>query len=237
MGRLGHTGASIAFKRALFKSGFGGEVMRCILDAWKTMTLHRSVRHETCLTALLADELNTAFEGTREWLAWPEAQETDPTFGTQIGRNDIRFLPAPHRHRGVFFTAECKRLHVRTDSGFRHLAAEYVTEGMQRFVDGAYSKGVPCGGMVGYVMDDDLDTAVERVRREIESRCRPLQMTRRHAHRSPSLALPLWPHSGDTFHRRDGVTFLLHHMLVGVARRAVPVRVRMTVKGRRKRKD
>ena len=61
MGRLGHTGTSLAFKRELFKEGFGGQVMLCILASWRTMTLHRSVRHETCITALLSDELNAAF--------------------------------------------------------------------------------------------------------------------------------------------------------------------------------
>lgn len=186
MGRLGHVGTSLAFKRALFDGGFGGQVMQSILAAWQTMTLHHSVRHETCITALLSDELNAAFEADgREWLAQPEAQETDPTFGTQLGRNDIRFLPAPHRHRGVFFTAECKRLHVRTESGFKHLADQYVTEGMQRFVNGEYSKGAPCGGMIGYVMDNDLETAFRRVRAEIKNRHRDLQIPNRQSDKAP----------------------------------------------------
>jgi hypothetical protein len=218
MGRLGHTGTSLAFKRELFKGGFGGQVMQCILSAWQAMTLHRSVRHETCITALLGDELNAAFEADgREWFAIPEVQETDPTFGTQLRRNDIRFFPAPHRHRRVFFTAECKRLHVRTKSGFKHLADEYVTEGIQRFVDGEYSKGVPCGGMVGYVMDNDLNAAFRRVRAEIKDRRRELRISTPHADKAPSTALHDWTHSTDTWHRRSDGAFLLHHMLVGVA--------------------
>lgn len=218
MGRLGHTGTSLAFKRALFEGGFGGQVMQCILAAWQAMTLHRSVRHETCITALLGDALNNAFAADdREWLAIPEAQETDPTFGTQLGRNDIRFLPAPHRHRDVFFTAECKRLHVRTESGFKHLADKYVTDGMQRFVNGEYSKGVPCGGMVGYVMDNDLDTAFRRVRAEIKTRRRVLRISTRQADAIPSTALPGWPHSADTRHRGRHGEILLHHALLGVA--------------------
>ncbi len=220
MGRLGHTGTSLAFKRELFESGFGGQVMQCILAAWQAMTLHRSVRHETCITALLGAALNVAFDADgREWLAIPEAQETDPTYGTQLGRNDIRFLPAPHRHRGVFFTAECKRLHVRTKSGFKHLADKYATEGMQRFVDGEYSKGVPCGGMVGYVMDNDLDAAFRRVRAEIKARRRAGRISTRHADTAPSTALPEWKHSADTWHRRSDGAFLLHHLLLGVTRR------------------
>ena len=218
MGRLGHTGTSLAFKRALFEGGFGGQVMQCILAAWQAMVLHRSVRHETCITALLRDELNAAFAADdREWFAIIEAPETDPTFGTQLGRNDIRFLPAPHRHRSVYFTAECKRLHVRTESGFKHLADKYVTDGMQRFVNGEYSKGVPCGGMVGYVMDNDLDTAFRRVRAEIKTRRRALRIFTRDADAIPSTALPAWPHSADTRHRRSDGGFLLHHALLGIA--------------------
>ena len=191
--------------------------MQCILTAWRAMLLHRSVRHETCITALLSHELNVAFETEgREWFAVPEVQETDPTFGTQLGRNDIRFFPAPSRHRAIFFTAECKRLHVRTDSGFKHLADEYVTEGMRRFVDGEYSKDVPCGGMVGYVMDNDLDTAFRRVRAEIKDRHRTLRISTRHSDKAPSTALPTWRHSADTWHRRSDGAFLLHHLLLGV---------------------
>ena len=218
MGSLGHTGTSLAFKRALFEGGFGGQVMQCILAAWQAMTLHRSVRHETCISALLGAALNNAFAADdREWLAIPEAQETDPTFGTQLGRNDIRFLPAPHRHRDVFFTAECKRLHVQTASGSKRLANKYVTDGMQRFVDGEYSKGVPCGGMIGYVMDNDLDTAFRRVREEIKSRRDILRIFTMHADKTPSAALPAWPHSADTRHLRSDGKFLLHHALLGVA--------------------
>lgn len=218
MGRLGHAGTSLAFKRELFKGGFGEQVIQYILAAWQAMTLHRSVRHEPCITALLSDELNAAFEAEeREWFAIPEVQETDPTFGTQLGRNDIRFFPAPHRHRRVFFTAECKRLHVRIKSGFKHLADKYVTEGIQRFVDGEYSKGVPCGGMVGYVMDNDLDAAFRRVRAEMVARRRPLRISTPHTDTVPSSALPAYPHSADTSHRRSDGDFLLHHVLVGLA--------------------
>lgn len=139
MGRLGHTGASLAFKRTVFEGGFGAQVM------------------------------------------------------------------------------QCKRIHVRNRSGSRHLAAEYVTEGMQRFVDGEYSKGVPCGGMIGYVMDNDLDAAFRRVRSEIKTRRRALRVSTRHADKAPSAALPAWQHSTDTWHRRSDGEFLLHHALLGVA--------------------
>jgi hypothetical protein len=217
MGRLGHTGTSLVFKREIFENGFGAQVMEQILTAWQSITLHQSVRHETCITALLSDELNNAFEADgREWLAQPEAQETDPKLGTQLGRNDIRFYAAPHRHRAVYFTAECKRLHVRTSSGFKHLADEYVTEGMQRFVDGIYSKGVQFGGMVGYVMDNNIDAAFNRVRNEIETRRCTLRISTQHASTVPSSALAAWPHSADTAHHRSDGGFLIHHLLVGV---------------------
>ena len=109
---------------------------------------------------------------------------------------------------------------MRTASGFKHLADEYVTAGMQRFVDGKYSKGVLCGGMVGYVMDNDLDTAFRRVRAEIKIRRRGLRIATRHADSTPSAALPAWRHSADTRHRRNDGSILLHHILLGVARGA-----------------
>ena len=87
---------------------------------------------------------------------------------------------------------------------------------MQRFVDGEYSKGVPCGGMVGYVMDNELDAAFRRVRAEIKARRRPVRIFTRHTDTAPSTVLPEWKHSADTWHRRSDGAFLLHHVLLGL---------------------
>ena len=221
MGRLGHVGAVVDMRRRLFPRGFGAEVMKLILETWNVFTLHHSVRYEEPITALFRRALIDAYVAAgRNWF---------------VTLDDLNFFPPDHHGQTIFFTVECKRLNVtrlptvkstaeamkrgRTlpKPTFHDLADKYVTEGMQRFLSGLYSKGLPWGGMVGYVMDNALDTAFRRVRAEIKARRRALRISTRHADKTPSTALPAWPHSADTRHRRSDGEFLLHHALLGVA--------------------
>lgn len=235
MGGLGHAGATAGLRRSLFPADFGAEVMQLVWETWDKFTLHHRVRYEEPITALFRRALIDAYVAAgRNWFVTLEDPVTDPIFGTELGRNDLNFFPPKHHGQTIFFTVECKRLHVTRppsakamaeavgkrrilpDPTFDDLADKYVTQGIQRFVDELYSKGLPCGGMIGYVMDNDLDTAFRRVREEIKNRRDPLRIFTRHADKTPSAALPAWPHSADTRHRRSDGEFLLHHALLGV---------------------
>lgn len=154
----------------------------------------------------------------RVWFVFPEVPVNDPTFGTQTGRNDLRFYQRDIPGQRIFFTVECKRLHVTTESGFRHLGDKYVDDGLQRFVDGRYSAGQPYGGMLGYVMDNRLPEAFARVRKEITARRKALCMRRARGLSCPSSILPSVRQSADTFHQRSDGEFTVHHLLVGVVR-------------------
>jgi hypothetical protein len=217
MGRLTSRGSSSTLRRELFPLGFAGEVMRLILDTWRKFSLHRQVRRETPITAVFRDALKKAYLAAgRRWFITLEEPVTDPTFGTESGRNDLRFYPPQHHGQTIFLTVECKRLRVTTDSGFNHLAVEYVDKGMQRFVDGQYSSGLPCGGMLGYVMDNRLDDAFARVQQEIGARSSALKTTGRQFLKIPSSTLPSYRWSADTFHQRADGRLCIHHLLVGV---------------------
>ena len=50
----------------------------------------------------------------------------------------------------------------------KSLVDEYVKEGMQRFVDGTYSRHVQHGGMLGYVLDGDVARAMKNVLKNIQ---------------------------------------------------------------------
>ena len=236
MGRLGHVGTSADMRRRLFPTGFGAEVMHLVLETWQTFTLHHRVRHEEPITALFRRALIDGYLAAgRNWFVTLEDPVTDSMFGTELGRNDLNFFPPNHRGQTIFFTVECKRLNVTRPPSvsataravragrtpprptFHHLADHYVTQGMQRFVDELYSKGLPCGGMVGYVMDGDLDGAFRRVRTEIQASRDTLRITSRNLLYAPSVALRGWTHSADTRHLRNDSEFLLHHALLGVA--------------------
>lgn len=217
MARLGHSGSTRNLQLALFPIGFAGEVMLHILDTWRTLCLERDVTKEPAITAVFHDALKDAYVAAgRSWFITLEDPITDPVFGTELGRNDLRFYPPNHYGQTIFFTVECKRLRVASKSGLRHLADEYADEGVQRFVDGRYSNGLPCGGMVGYVMDNQTALAFASMQKKIFEKRSALKLPTQDGIRVPSIVLPDYQWSADTLHERTDCRFLLHHLLLGV---------------------
>lgn len=216
MARLNSIGSCRALRQELMPLGFASEVMTLILETWQGFSFRRSVRLEERITALFAKALEDAYVAQcRSWFLFPEIPITDPTFGTQTGRNDLRFYHRCIPGQRNFFTVECKRLRVTTDSGFRHLTNEYVDEGLQRFVDGKYAADLSCGAMLGYVMDNQVALALASVRDEINARPRPLKM--KAGLKCPSSILPGNPFSAESHHHRANGEFKAYHLLVGVS--------------------
>ena len=60
-----------------------------------------------------------------------------------------------------------KRLNVPRDNGRRSLAKEYVMDGLSRFTTGQYSKNLPAGFMLGYVLDGDVKYVASSVQAKI----------------------------------------------------------------------
>jgi hypothetical protein len=200
----------------LFPLGFSGEVMLHIVKTWQTFSLNSQVTHETNITAVFRDALIAAYVASgRSWFIALEDPITDTTFGTELGRNDLRFYPPNHYGQTVFFTVECKRLRVSTGARISQLAGKYVEEGVQRFVDGRYSSGLPCGGMVGYVMDNEMSKAFAAVQTAIKSRRKNVRLRARSL-RAPSAVLPNYQWSADTGHTVQEGNFTVHHALLGV---------------------
>lgn len=217
MARLGHSGSTRKLRSALFPIGFAGEVMLHVLETWRVLCLERDVTKEPAITAVFRDALVDAYVAAgRSWFITLEDPITDPGFGTELGRNDLRFYPPNHYGQTIFFTVECKRLRVTSESGLRHLADKYAIEGVQRFVDGRYSNGLPCGGMVGYVMDDQIALAFASMQEEILKRRSALRLPTQGDISAPSAVLPDYAWSADTLHERTDCRFLLHHLLLGV---------------------
>ena len=224
MARLSHSGSTSALRKKLFPNGFAGNVMRLILETWDTFSIPKVVSCETSITALFRKALIAAYDdGGRKWLCFVSLEEPciEPNLGTQDGRNDIRFYPPSHARQTIFFTAECKRLHVNTASGFKSLANKYVDEGVIRFAEGKYSSGLPCGGMIGYVMDDRMDQALQSVLREIEKKKWRSRLRLRAKAKTPSGAIQSHRWSIDTEHRRSDGRFTMHHLLLGVRARRI----------------
>jgi hypothetical protein len=81
--------------------------------------------------------------------------------------SSIDFVLTIGDQEDVYLACECKRLNVPLGSGVRSLAAEYVDEGLMRFVKSQYSAGLPLAMMLGYVMDDRLAVAWRNLRRTL----------------------------------------------------------------------
>ena len=216
MARLSSSGSARLLRRELFPLGFSGEVMLHIVETWRALLLNHQVKHETSITAVFRDALVAAYVAAgRSWFITLEDPITDPGFGTELGRNDLRFYPQNHYGQTVFFTVECKRLRVSTATGISALADKYVEDGIQRFVDGRYSSGLPCGGMVGYVMDNEVSKAFSAVQTAIKTRRKMVKLKPRSL-RSPSAVLPDYGWSADTVHNAKEGGFTVHHALLGV---------------------
>jgi len=152
-----------------FPASLVPQIIHLVLDSWKGFSTSQT--HEVKMT----QEFFVVLERNQESSKLPFLIDIEIILpnknGTkQRGRLDIRFI---HGHRRkIYFSIECKRLRVNPPSGFKSLAGDYVEEGMYRYFNGQYAQGLDKGGMLGYVMDGNVDKAIKDVKRAIE-KCRP----------------------------------------------------------------
>lgn len=88
--------------------------------------------------------------------------------GEEIGEIDLKLIY--RNQEKTYFSFECKRLRVHFPSGFDALAGKYVTEGMYRYFNRQYARDLDKGGMLGYVMDSNINEAIKDVQKAIEKR-------------------------------------------------------------------
>lgn len=140
--------------------------------------------------------------------------ELETAAGQDQGRLDIAFSPLVPREN-IYFCLECKRLNVPQNPGVRTYANEYVAFGMVRFVSGRYSAAVRHGGMLGYVLDGNIDAAIVNVSAPIARYAVELGMDQPAQFR-PSSIQPTNPHMRETPHQRVGGlgAFVIHHIFV-----------------------
>jgi hypothetical protein len=148
-----------------------------IFETWQPFPKPAAADHEVPITRRFKHALKQA----KDFRKLPvrierEPAEDDPKTGKELGRIDLKFLPAVSALEEVYFAFECKRLNVTMNGSRRTLATEYVTEGMMRFVTGQYSSSVRSGGMVGYVLDGKSGEAIIAVEESIARRRTELRM-------------------------------------------------------------
>ncbi len=144
------------------------DILALIVETWQDMPAPAANAKEDSVSTSLCRLLRQS-RGSRDLPVRIDTQkvEIDPAAGEEQGRQDIVFSPMVPRE-DIYFCLECKRLNVRTPSGTRAYFAEYVHEGMKRFVRGQYSQAVRHGGMLAFVLDGKVDPAIAGVEENIK---------------------------------------------------------------------
>lgn len=96
-----------------------------------------------------------------EYFVFPEVPETQTT-----GRTDIR-IHNPNsfmNQNEEYYIIECKRLDSRNTTGTTGLNAEYIKEGINRFITKRYSSYYRVNGMIGFIVEDlKIDENVKNI--------------------------------------------------------------------------
>lgn len=149
-----------------------------VVETWHPFRKPATTDHEVPITRRFKHALKQAKDFRRLPVRIErEPAEDDPDTGEELGRIDLKFLPAVSALEEIYFAFECKRLNATIGGSRRTLATEYVTEGMMRFVTGQYSSAVDSGGMIGYILDGESGGAIGGVGQNIASRRTELRMS------------------------------------------------------------
>ena len=191
------------------------DILSVTIEAWKTLPSIASDEKEDDITLTLCRALRQNRDARHlPFLIHTQQVELDPEPGEDMGRLDIVFnLLVPREE--IYFCLEGKRLNVVKNGTKRAYASEYVRHGMMRFITGQYSRAVHHGGMIGYVLDQDITNAISNVTVNIRAQCSALRMT------PPGTLVDsevdrLDERVRETHHQRehDNRTFRIHHLFM-----------------------
>ena len=190
-------------------------VLSLVISAWDRMEKPEQTAHEDDISVKLYTALINGKDRNRHaFLIRYQDVEVDTDLAKVTGRKDIVFFPSTLTKR-IYFCLEAKRLNALVSGVRRSLADAYVKEGMQRFVDGKYSRFIRHGGMLGYVLDGQVARAIKNVETNIQTHARELGMTLP-GRFLPSSVRPDDPSAKETHHRRSHETalFRIHHLFM-----------------------
>jgi hypothetical protein len=191
------------------------EILALVIATWEEMPLPAGDALEDPISTALCERLRAGRNRLDlPFDIWTQLVELEPAAGEDQGRMDIVFKPMVPREY-IYFCLECKRLNVRTASGVRPYASEYVRFGMLRFVTGQYARLVRNGGMLAYVLDGDVPTAIGNVQGNIQARLSELCMEVPGMFFASSI-LPDDERVRETRHRRPNLAdpFMIHHLFM-----------------------
>ncbi|MDB6028023.1 MAG: hypothetical protein JWM68_4246 [Verrucomicrobiales bacterium] len=198
--------------------GFVGELLPLVLNTWSDFEVPIHIVEEPKITALFKKRLKKRIKDDPEndWFIMLETSDYDDS-GVEISRTDIRVLPPGKKDEDYAFVLECKRLNISHPGGkFDRNTGKYTDDGMLRFIEGTYSRGLREGGMMGFVMDSDVPAARQALLNAISTRQEKLKL-RTGSGYLPCALLPVKSLHGETQHvLGNNRTFILYHLLVPV---------------------
>lgn len=198
----------------LFEQELIPMILALVLAAWDQLpALAEDELEDNVTNKLYKAMLNGKDRQRHPFLIRPQDAEFHSELETIIGWKDIVFYPS--HDEDIYFCLEAKRLNAIVSGRSESLASEYVSKGMQRFVDHKYSPHVRHGGMLGYVLDGDIARAINNVVNCIRIHETELRMNTPGELR-PSTIRPDDDSAKESHHWRDRelAEFRLHHLFV-----------------------
>ena len=190
-------------------------ILELVLEAWAALPpLAEDEKEDDVTDKLYAAMLRSKNRQRHPFLIRPQDAEFHSASEMIVGWKDIALYPSLN-DEDIYFCLEAKRLNAVVSGTRTSLASEYVTDGMQRFIDRKYSPEVRHGGMLGYVLDDDIARAIKNVTNCIRLHHVDLRMDAPGDLR-PSAIRSDDGHAKESHHQRDGEmnAFRLHHLFV-----------------------
>lgn len=124
------------------------------------------IRDELLIKYLKNDEVRNRIQLT-EYLFDREVPEDNST-----GRTDIKVQTInTFVDRSAYYIIECKRLDNQNVNGTTGLNAEYIKNGIKRFVSGQYSTNKDLNGLIGFIVEAlDIQQNIENINKLLQAR-------------------------------------------------------------------
>lgn len=186
------------------------EILELVLVSWESFTKPDCSDHEEGINTRFARHMQRKkrhlFDNPR-FNVYPEHDIHDSD-DKVLGRIDI-FFQAGWRE-DIYFAFECKKLRIhQPPSKLDTNITKYSNEGIKRFLTGQYSKDLPSGGMIGYILDGNVSKARQTLDKYVRDKKDKLMLT---AGLQPASFFP--DRIDETQHRMGQRNFTLYHLLL-----------------------
>lgn len=155
-----------------FPSGLRDEILNLIIDSWDHFEKINDIENR------ITSGFCCVLEDEKDKRDLPFRIINEHVLNKKKIRIDINFLYGSKNN--VYFAFECKRLRVISKkgkiAGSKDANAYIGPQGMKCFIDGRYIGAHGSGGMIGYVMDGNVNEAIDDVRKAIKKNSSALKV-------------------------------------------------------------